>query len=321
MAVYTEVSDIDLEAFLADYDLGRLLAFKGIAEGVENSNFFLHTELGSFILTLYEKRVAAKDLPFFLGLMEHLAEHGLNCPLPVKTKAGALLGKLAGKPAAIVTFLDGVSSRRPGATQCAALGEALAQLHRAGADFSGRRENALSLSGWAPLYEQAKDGAERVQPGLCALVSGELTYLKAHWPRDLPQGVIHADLFPDNVLFLGEKVSGLIDFYFACNDALAYDLAVCLNAWCFEPDMAFNITKGMALIKAYENIRRLTDAEIAALPVLVRGSALRFALTRLVDWLNVPPGALVKPKDPLDYVKRLRFHQRLTSARELGLMR
>ncbi len=321
MAVYTEVSDIDLEAFLADYDLGRLLAFKGIAEGVENSNFFLHTELGSFILTLYEKRVAAKDLPFFLGLMEHLAEHGLNCPLPVKTKAGALLGKLAGKPAAIVTFLDGVSSRRPGATQCAALGEALAQLHRAGADFSGRRENALSLSGWAPLYDQAKDGAERVQPGLGALVSGELTYLKAHWPRDLPQGVIHADLFPDNVLFLGERVSGLIDFYFACNDALAYDLAVCLNAWCFEPDMAFNITKGMALIKAYQNIRRLTDAEIAALPVLVRGSALRFALTRLVDWLNVPPGALVKPKDPLDYVKRLRFHQRLTRARELGLMR
>lgn len=205
--------------------------------------------------------------------------------------------------------------------QCAALGEALARLHRAGADFSGRRENALSLSGWPPLYNQARDGAESVQRGLGALVSGELTYLKAHWPRDLPQGVIHADLFPDNVLFLGEKVSGLIDFYFACNDALAYDLAVCLNAWCFEPDMAFNITKGMALINAYENIRKLTDAEIAALPVLARGSALRFALTRLVDWLNVPPGALVKPKDPLDYVKRLRFHQRLTSARELGALR
>jgi homoserine kinase type II len=321
MAVYTEVSDTDLEAFLADYDLGRLLAFKGIAEGVENSNFFLHTESGSFILTLYEKRVAAKDLPFFLDLMEHLAERGLNCPLPVKTKAGALLGRLAGKPAAIVTFLDGVSSRRPSATQCAALGDSLARLHQAGADFSGRRENALSLSGWPPLYEQAKGGAERVQRGLGALVSGELTYLKAHWPRDLPQGVIHADLFPDNVLFLGEKVSGLIDFYFACNDALAYDLAVCLNAWCFEPDMAFNITKGMALINAYENIRKLTDAEIGALPVLARGSALRFALTRLVDWLNVPPGALVKPKDPLDYVKRLRFHQKLSSARELGALR
>jgi len=306
---------------LADYDLGRLLAFKGIAEGVENSNFFLHTESGSFILTLYEKRVAAADLPFFLDLMEHLAEHGLNCPLPVKTKAGDLLGKLAGKPAAIVTFLDGVSSRRPSATQCAALGEALARLHRAGADFSGRRENALSLSAWPVLYDQAKDGAERVQLGLVALVSEELAYLEAHWPRDLPQGVIHADLFPDNVLFLGERVPGVIDFYFACNDALSYDLAICLNAWCFEPDMAFNITKGMALINAYETIRRLTDAEIATLPVLARGSALRFALTRLVDWLNVPPGALVKPKDPLDYVKRLRFHQKLTSARELGLLR
>jgi homoserine kinase type II len=321
MAIYTEVSDTDLEAFLAGYDLGRLLTFKGIAEGVENSNFFVHTQSGFYILTLYEKRVAAQDLPYFLGLMEHLAKHGLACPLPVKPKSGDMLGQLAGRPAAVVTFLEGVSSRRPSVAQCAALGDALARLHRAGADFSGHRANALSLAAWPVLYREAGSGAESVQPGLGHFMAKELDFLEKHWPKDLPHGVIHADLFPDNVLFLGEKVSGLIDFYFACNDFLAYDLAVCLNAWCFEPDIAFNITKAMALINAYESIRRLENEEIAALPVLVRGAALRFALTRLVDWLNVPPGALVKPKDPLDYVKRLRFHQHVTGARDLGLMR
>jgi homoserine kinase type II len=321
MAVYTEVSDTDLSTFLADYDLGRLLAYKGIAEGVENSNFFLHAEAGFFILTLYEKRVAAEDLPYFLSLMEHLSTHGLVCPQPVKTRSGALLGQLAGKPAAIVTFLEGVSSKRPTSRQCAALGEALAKLHRAGADFAGTRRNALSLDAWPLLYAQGKAGSESVQVGLAEFIADELAYLAKAWPRDLPHGVIHADLFPDNVLFLGDTVSGLIDFYFACNDFLAYDIAVCLNAWCFEPDLSFNITKGMALINAYEEIRRLEPEEIAALPILARGSALRFALTRLVDWLNVPPGALVRPKDPLEYVKRLRFHQKVESAREYGLLR
>lgn len=321
MAVYTEVSDTALQAFLTDYNLGRLLAYKGIAEGVENSNFFLHTEAGFFILTLYEKRVATADLPYFLGLMEHLAVHGLNCPQPVKPLHGALLGQLAGRPAAIVTFLEGVSSRRPTPRQCAALGEALANLHRAGADFSGRRRNALSFDAWSGLYEQGKTGCESIQAGLVDFFAEELAFLEKTWPHDLPRGVIHADLFPDNVLFLGDIVSGLIDFYFACEDFLAYDLAICLNAWCFEPDISFNITKGMALINAYEAMRRLTPEEIAALPILARGAALRFALTRLVDWLNVPPGALVKPKDPLDYVKRLRFHQKVASAREFGLLR
>jgi homoserine kinase type II len=321
MAVYTEVSDTELATFLGGYDLGRLLAYKGIAEGVENSNFFVHAEAGFFILTLYEKRVAAEDLPYFLGLMKHLAKHGLVCPLPVETKSGALLGQLAGKPAAIVTFLEGVSSRRPSANQCGALGEALAKLHHASADFVERRPNTLSIEAWPRLFEQGKCGSESVQSGLAAFIAEELAFLAAHWPRDLPCGTIHADLFPDNVLFLGETVSGLIDFYFACHDFLAYDLAVCLNAWCFEPDFSFNITKAMAMIGAYENTRRLAPEEIAALPILARGAALRFALTRLVDWLNVPPGAFVRPKDPLDYVKRLRFHQRIASASELGVTR
>ncbi|HLH12124.1 MAG TPA: homoserine kinase [Methylovirgula sp.] len=319
MAVYTEVSDVELEAFLADYGLGRLLSYKGIAEGVENSNFLLHVEAGLFILTLYEKRVAASDLPFFLTLMEHLAARGLPCPQPVKTQNGVTLGKLAGRPAAIVTFLEGVSSRRPSPPQCAALGLALGQLHRAGADFDLVRPNALSLESWPSLFGTAKERAREVQAGLASFIADELAFLAIAWPRDLPRGTIHADLFPDNVLFLGDEVSGLIDFYFACTDFLAYDLAVCLNSWCFEPDLSFNVTKGMALIDSYQRMRKLTKAEIEALPVLARGSALRFALTRLVDWLNVPPGALVKPKDPLDYIKRLRFHQRCKSARDLGL--
>ena len=318
MAVYTEVSDEELAGFLAAYDIGRPLSMKGIAEGVENSNFLLRTEIGSFILTLYEKRVAVDDLPFFIGLMEHLSAHGLDCPQPVKTRAGSALGRLAGRPAAMVTFLEGLSVRRPLQSHCAAAGAALADLHAFGADFPFLRQNALSLDGWAPLFELARDRAETVSAGLTAFIDAELAFLRENWPRALPSGIIHADLFPDNVLFLGEK-AGLIDFYFACTDAYAYDLAICLNAWCFEPDGSYNITKGSGMIAAYQAHRQLDATEIAALPILARGAALRFALTRLVDWLNVPPGALVQPKNPAEYVQKLRFHQRIVSARELGV--
>jgi homoserine kinase type II len=319
MAVYTDVGVEELAAFLGAYDLGDLLAYKGIAEGVENSNFLLHTSRGYYILTLYEKRVAANDLPFFLGLMEHLAARGLTCPQPVKNRAGETLGRLAGRPAAIVTFLDGMWIRRPSATHCAGLGRALAELHIAGGDFTMRRANALSVAGWRALYEAAKDRADTVQGGLAAAIAAELELLAASWPADLPQGVIHADLFPDNVFFLGERLSGLIDFYFACTDTLAYDVAICLNAWCFEPDHAYNVTKGRALLQAYAAKRTLSEAERAALPLLARGAATRFLLTRLVDWLNVPPGALVKPKDPLEYYRKLRFHQAVKSVRDYGI--
>ncbi|MGZ5924372.1 MAG: homoserine kinase [Rhizomicrobium sp.] len=319
MAVYTDVSAEDLADFLRDYELGELLSYKGIAEGVENSNFLVHTTTGNFILTLYEKRVAPEDLPFFLGLMGHLAAHGLTCPQPVKNRTGDMLGWIAGRPAAIVTFLEGMWMRRPSAVHCAAVGEALAKLHLAGADFPIRRRNALSVDGWRPLYVTAAAGADSVQPGLRAAIERELNHLEAAWPADLPQGVIHADLFPDNVFFLGDTLSGLIDFYFACTDTLAFDVAICLNAWCFEPDHSYNVTKGRALLQAYAAVRPLGDAERAALPLLARGSALRFLLTRLVDWLNVPPGALVRPKDPLEYYRKLRFHQAVGSARDYGI--
>ena len=319
MAVYTDVSVEDLSKFISSYDLGELLSYKGIAEGVENSNFLLHTGSGHFILTLYEKRVAAKDLPFFLGLMEHLAARGITCPQPVKNRKGDILGKLAGRPAAIVTFLEGMWMRRPDARHCAALGEALARLHLAGADFSMTRANALSVGGWRPLYEHCCERADGVQHGMRSTIEKELAVLEKSWPRDLPQGVIHADLFPDNVFFLGDKLSGLIDFYFACTDTLAFDVAICLTAWCFEPDFSYNVTKGRALLAAYAKIRPLSNAELEVMPLLARGAALRFLLTRLVDWLDVPPGALVRPKSPQEYLRKLRFHQGAKSVRDYGV--
>jgi homoserine kinase type II len=250
--------------------------------------------------------------------MEHLAKRGITCPQPVKNKQGGVLGTIAGRPAAMVTFLDGMWIRRPKPEHCAAVGEALARLHLAGADFKMKRPNALSIEAWPQLFNQAKDRGDSVRAGLCDEIAKELDVLAKNWPRDLPQGVIHADLFPDNVFFLDGKLSGLIDFYFACTDTLAFDVAICLNAWCFEPDHSYNVTKGRALLRAYGDVRPLSSAERAALPVLARGAAMRFLLTRLVDWLAVPDGALVKPKDPLEYFRKLRFHQTLKSAQDYG---
>jgi homoserine kinase type II len=318
MAVYTEVTDEALNAFFAGYDLGRASSLKGIAEGVENSNYLLHAEAGPFLLTLYEKRVNEIDLPFFLGLMEHLAKRGVNCPQPVRARDGEAIGRLAGRAAAVVTFLDGLSVRRPQAHHCGQVGEALARMHEAGAGFPLRRRNALSIDGWPSLFAAAERRADEVAPHLAEETAAELNALKAIWPDDLPTGVIHADLFPDNVFFLDDRLTGLIDFYFACDDFLAYDLAICLNAWCFELDGGFNVSKGMAMISGYQRVRRLDPAEVEALPILARGSALRFMLTRLVDWLNVPEGAMVAPKNPLEYLTKMRFHQRVRSASDYG---
>src|SRR5512143_432946 len=319
MAVYTDVSDEELEDFIASYAIGALTSFKGIAEGVENSNYLVHTESGRYILTLYEKRVRREDLPYFLGLMQHLVARAISCPLPVKDRAGRTLKELAGRPAALITFLEGLWVRRPNIEHCHALGDALAHFHLAGADFPMFRANDLSLPGWRPLVQAIGAGADEVVPGLAAEIDKELAYLEQRWPFDLPEGVIHADLFPDNVFFLGDKVSGLIDFYFACNDTLAYDVAVCLNAWCFEPDGSFNVTKARAMLQAYEGVRPLSEAELKWLPTLARGAALRFLLTRTYDWLNTDEGALVRTKDPNEYLRKLRFHQRVKSYRDYGL--
>jgi|SRR5579883_78266 len=319
MAVYTDVSDDELRAFIADYDIGEVISCKGIAEGVENSNFLLRTEAGTFFLTLYEKRVDPADLPFFIALMEHLAQHGIVCPTPIKARDGVALRRLCGRPAAVVSFLDGMSPRRVQPFHCAGLGGALAQLHLAGASFPLRRPNSLSVAGWRHCFEACRERANEVRAGLADELAAELQALESCWPEALPSGVIHADLFPDNIFFRGETVSGIIDFYFACTDAFAYDIAICLNAWCFESDGSFNVTKARLMLASYRAVRALTAAEFEALPLLARGGALRFLLTRLYDWLNRPPGAFVRPKDPLEYLQKLRFHRSVTHPRAYGL--
>ncbi len=320
MAVYTDVSDEDVSKFVAAYDIGDVLSCKGIAEGVENTNFMLTTDLGAYILTLYEKRVDPADLPFFLGLMEHLAKRGIPCPTPVHASDGEALRSLCDRPAAIVTFLPGLWPKRITSDHCREVGEHLARMHMSGSDFDIPRPNSLSVDSWRPLLESSgRIETDGVSAGLYDVLSDELMYLESHWPAGLPSGAIHADLFPDNVFFRDGHLSGMIDFYFACSDAFAYDIGICLNAWCFEPDGSFNITKARRMLATYRIERGFTQEELDALPILARGAALRFLLTRLYDWLNTPEGAYVVPKDPMEYVRKLRFHQSVKSAGEYGL--
>ena len=325
MAVYTEVSDDELREFMGEYDIGEVISIKEIAEGVENSNYLLQTLMEanahpqSYILTLYEKRVDPEELPYFLGLMDHLADGGISCPTPIHGQDGVALRTLSGRPAAIVSFLSGIWPRKVTPQHCAKLGAAMARLHLTGADFQGHRDNKMSVSGWEKLVAVTRDRANDVVPGLSNTIVDELAHIREHWPSDLPQGVIHADLFPDNVFFLGDRLSGLIDFYFACNDALAYDIAICINAWCFEADASLNITKARALLRGYAEIRKLSRDEYDAIPALARGAALRFLLTRLYDWLNHDKSAFVRPKDPCQFLDRLRFHQQADGPESYGI--
>jgi homoserine kinase type II len=334
MAVYTEIDDASLTALVAEYDIGTVVSCKGIAEGVENSNYMLATTKGAYIVTLYEKRTRSSDLPFFLALMDHLAARGIACPTPIHGRDGKSLRKACGRPAAIVSFLQGVWHRAPSAAHCAGLGKAMAEMHLASASFNQSRANDLSLDGWRRLAETCGDNADKVRQGLSQCIREELTALALVWPGVagsggtgsrvgapvlLPRGIVHADLFPDNVLFLDDKLSGIIDFYFACEDFYAYELAIVLNAWCFEPDGEFNVTKARQLLRAYTRIRPLSGAELDFLPILARGAALRFLLTRLYDWLNQVPGAMVKPKNPLEYLGKLEFHRRVENVGAYGL--
>jgi len=309
MAVYTDITDEELAGLLADFELGAALSLKGVAEGVENSNFLLETETGRYFLTVYERRVNEGDLPFFLELMRWLAEHGFASATPIADRAGHLLKRVRGKPCAIVTFLSGLSVRRPSVAHCREAGAGLAELHLAAAGFPRSRANDLGQAAWAAMFEPLKAAADGLKPGLAKQISSDLELLTRAWPEGLPKGVVHADFFPDNVFFRQGKFAGAIDFYFACVDALAYDIAIALNAWCFEPGGDFNITAARALVAGYESRRPLSDIERSALPVLAHGAAMRFFLTRLHDWGATPEGALVKPKDPLEYERKLAVHR------------
>ena len=303
-------------AFLKGFNIGSLESFKGIAEGVENSNYFLQTDKDRYILTLYEKRVQVDDLPYYLAFMTHLASRGLPAPSPIADKSGNTLFTLAKKPAAVIEFLSGVSVDQPDPDHCYSGGEALAKMHMAMADFTLSRPNSLSLTGWQELARKTTDRADAVEPGLASMISKTLHHLTKAWPSGLPSGPIHADLFPDNVLFKGTRVTGLIDFYFACTDMLAYDLSIMLNAWCFSEDHGYIPAAGAALLEGYAKHRPLTEQEWQALPTLAQGSAIRFLLTRLYDWLNPVEGAVVRPKDPRDYLTRLAFHQSCSHGHE-----
>ncbi|HRD27805.1 MAG TPA: homoserine kinase [Caulobacter sp.] len=309
MAVYTDISDDELAALLAEFDIGQAIAFKGIAEGVENSNFLLETDRGRYILTLYERRVRADDLPYFLNLLTWLADHGFPSARPVPDRQGRTLKTVRDKPAAIVEFLIGISVRRPTAAHCREAGAGLARLHLAGQGYAGRRENDLGQPAWAPMFAGLWAEAEALKPGLAETIRADLDYLGRDWPRGLPTGVVHADFFPDNVFFRDGRFAAAFDFYFACDDAYAYDLAIALNAWCFEPDGSFNLTAGRAMLAGYQAHRPLGVAERAALPILAHGAAMRFFLTRLNDWGATPAGALVRPKDPLEYERKLAVHR------------
>lgn len=310
MAVYTEIAEDDLARFLEGFALGTAVAFKGIAEGVSNSNFLLETTTGRYILTVYEPaRSNEADLPYFLGLMGWLKDHGFPSAKPVADNTGATLGRIAGKPAAIVEFLPGMSVKRPTHEQRRAAGAGLAWLHEAASGFPGRRENNLGQPHWAEMFDPLHARADGLKPGLSKTILKDLAFLAANWPKGLPTGPVHADFFPDNVFFRGAEFAAAIDFYFACDDALAYDIAVSLNAWCFEPDGSFNLTAARAFVAGYESRRPLNPAEKAALPVLAHGAAMRFFLSRLQDWVPMPAGALVKPHDPMEYERKLAVHR------------
>jgi len=317
MAVYTPLTDENVATLLAQYDIGPASACEGIAEGVENTNYKVTTPTGRYILTIFEKRVAETDLPFFMAVMERLAARDFPVPRPIPTRDGKMLTRVKGKPAAIVSFLDGAWPRMVELHHCGAVGETLARMHVALADFAGTRTNALSLRGWETLLVPRLDEAEKLRPGLAELVRKDMMAVRMAWRTDLPLGVIHADLFPDNALFTGAALTGVIDFYFACTDALAYDLAVCLNAWCFDGPR-YDVERGRVMIAAYESVRPLSDLERSMLPMLARGAALRFFATRLTDWAATPTGATVTPKDPLEYADKLAFHRTARGAADYG---
>jgi homoserine kinase type II len=310
VAVYTHLAAEELAELIAHYDVGQVVSAKGIAEGVSNSNWLVETTEGRFILTMYERRIETSDLPFFLGLLDHLSAKGSPVPRTIHDRDGASYRMVEGKAAALIEFLPGVSVDRPTPDQARAVGAALAGIHLAASDFAGSRANDLDRAGWRDLADDCgDDGLAAIDPSLPALINDELASFARDWPTGLPAGVIHADLFPDNVLMLGSEVTGLIDFYFACSDFFAYDLAVTHAAWCFGQGDAFRADVAAALVAGYESRRALSEAERAALPLLARGACMRFLMTRAYDWLHTPADALVTRKDPMAFARRLSFYR------------
>lgn len=316
MAVYTQISQTELEKLVSDYDIGNIESFSPIESGIENTNYFIFTNKNRFVLTIYEKRVNTSELPFFLNLMNHLSGKGFVCPVAIANKNGATLSQIKGKACAIISFLEGAETKEITIENIAEVGAGIARMHIAGSDFFSHRKNDFSIEGWKNIYKTIQTRADELTPGLAKEIGDNIDFLERNWPKNLPSGIIHADVFPDNVFFKNNKLAGVIDFYFACNDFFMYELAICLNSWCFEKNFEFNQAKAKALFSAYNQVREISEAEYAALPILARGAAIRFLLTRLYDWLNRVDGALVTTKNPLEYLDKMRFHLSIESYNE-----
>jgi len=316
MAVYTKLSENELEVFFSKYNLGKLLNYKGIKEGIENTNYFIQTEKGKFILTLYEKRVEEKDLPFFINLMRNLFDKNFPSPEPIINNNGNYISEILEKKAAVVSFLDGYAKKVLNPNDCREVGINAAKLHLITKDLTGRRENKLSINSWRKIYIKVKKNCSKIHPNLPEIIEKNLDEIEKNWPKNIPSGIIHADLFADNIFFKNNKLSGIIDYYFSCYDYYAFEIAICLNALCFEgknENLSFNVTKAKKFIDGYSNIRKLTEEEKKSLKVLCQGAAIRFLLTRVFDYLNLTEGAIVKIKDPVEYLKRLEFHDSVTN--------
>ena len=311
MAVYTKLSENNLRDFFSKYNLGKLLKFQGIQEGIENSNYFVKTDSGKFILTVYEKRVEEKDLPFFMGLMKNIFNENFPSPEPIINKNGNYITEIFGKKAAVVSFLEGASKKNLTPGNCHEVGIYTAKLHMITKNLNIKRTNRLSVNSWRLIYRKIQRDCSKIYPGLTKIIERNLEVIEDKWPKNIPRGIIHADLFPDNIFFKGSKLTGIIDFYFSCYDFYALEIAICLNALCFEgknENLSFNVTKAKKFIDGYSSIRKLTEEEKESLKILCHGAAMRFLLTRVFDYLNLTEDALVKIKDPVEYLKRLEFH-------------
>ena len=311
MAVYTKLSEEQLNDFFLKYNLGKLLNYKEIREGIENTNYFINTEKGKFILTLYEKRVDEKDLPFFISLMKNLFDKNFLSPQPIINKNGNYISEISGKKAAVVSFLEGNAKKVLNPENCHQVGINTAKLHLITKNLSGKRQNKLSIDSWRKIYNKVKKNCSKIHPDLPDIIEKNLDIIEKKWPKNIPSGIIHADLFPDNIFFKGNNFSGIIDYYFSCNDFYAFEIAICLNALCFEgknENLSFNVTKAKKFIDGYSSLRKLSEEEKESLKILCQGAAIRFLLTRVFDYLNLIEGAIVKIKDPVEYLKRLEFH-------------
>ena len=319
MAVYTKLSEEKLNDFFLKYNLGKLLNYKEIKEGIENTNYLIHLEKGKFILTLYEKRVEEKDLPFFISLMRNLFDKKFPSPEPIVNKNGNYITEISGKKAAVVSFLEGKAKKNLNPNDCYEVGINTAKMHLITKNLTAKRENRLSFNSWKSIYNKVKKDCSKIHPKLADIVEKNLNEIEKKWPKNIPSGIIHADLFPDNIFFKNNKLSGIIDYYFSCYDFYAFEIAICLNALCFEgkkENLSFNVTKAKKFIDGYSSIRNLNESEKQSLKILCQGAAIRFLLTRVFDYLNLIEGAIVKIKDPVEYLKRLEFHNNVKNYKD-----